>query len=331
MFFLIVIAFGLSIVLVKVLIVKFQKKLLDLPNERSSHTQPTPRGGGLGFILSFFLVTGLVRLYNPILDASIPVGTWLCLIPLVGISFFDDWKPLPASIRYLVQLLVVFAIVLVGLGAFPFFPSQANSIVSETSAILLTVLGMTALINFYNFMDGLDGLVAGTAIVQLGFLAIWSGNASVWILVAAITGFLVWNWQPAKIFMGDSGSTFIGAAIAIVLLSKKSTVPDVWSTLSITLPITLDTIYTLIRRLLRRENIFQAHRSHLFQQLHQSGWGHGQVASLYISASLLLSLSLLVLGPQGGWLNLAGGGLSLAMTELYLHSKRVNVESGTTG
>jgi UDP-N-acetylmuramyl pentapeptide phosphotransferase/UDP-N-acetylglucosamine-1-phosphate transferase len=316
-------ALGLSVVLVKILIAQFQKDLLDLPNERSSHTQPTPRGGGLGFIVSFLLVTGLASLFDAMPDAIIPIGAWLCLIPLVMISFLDDWKPLPVSIRYLVQLLVVFAIVIAGLGAFPFLPNQVNSIVSETGAILLTVIGMTALINFYNFMDGLDGLVAGTAIVQLGFLAIWSGNSSLWILVAAVMGFLVWNWQPAKIFMGDSGSTFIGAAIAIALLSKNSTRPDVWSALSITLPITLDTIYTLFRRLLRRENIFQAHRSHLYQQLHQSGWSHGQVASLYITASLLLSLSLLVLGHQGGWLNLASGSLSLAVVELYLRSKRV--------
>jgi Fuc2NAc and GlcNAc transferase len=315
------IAFILSLALVKLLIGQFQQKLIDLPNERSSHTRPTPRGGGLGFILSFYTILGFSNFLNP---SPQPISNliWLSLLPLVVMGFIDDWKNLPASIRYLVQISVA-AIAVTQLGAFPLFPDQTSHLFLNLGAIALTTIGMTALINFYNFMDGLDGLIAGTAIVQLSVCAIWSNNPTLWILVTAIGGFLIWNWNPAKIFMGDSGSTFIGAVVAIALLSKNTTPSDAWATLTLTLPITLDTIYTLIRRLMRHENIFQAHRSHLFQRLHQSGWSHAQVSSLYIVASLTLSLTLLNLGAIAGWVNLIGASLSLIAIELYLHSKAI--------
>ena len=316
------IAFSLSLLLVKVLVIQFQKKLVDLPNERSSHTRPTPRGGGLGFIISFLALIAITTFVEQPISQNIPPLIWLSLIPLVGISFFDDWKTLPAFIRYLIHLFVSTTAVML-LGVFPLFSDPSNPLVVKIGAIILTIFGMTALINFYNFMDGLDGLVAGTSIIQLSFLAIWSENSSLWILVAAILGFLFWNWHPAKIFMGDSGSTFLGAIVAIALLSKNTTPSDAWAALTITLPIMLDTIYTLIRRLIQHENIFQAHRSHLFQRLHQSGWSHAQVSSLYIAASLILSLTLLNLGAIAGVINVIGSVSSLIVIELYLHSKAI--------
>lgn len=318
------IAFILSLALVKLLIGQFQQQLIDLPNERSSHTRPTPRGGGLGFILSFYIILGLSNFLNP---SPQPISNliWLSLLPLVVIGFIDDWKNLPASIRYLVQISVS-TIAVTQLGAFPLFPDQASHLILNLGAIALTTIGMTALINFYNFMDGLDGLIAGTAIVQLSFCALWSNDPTLLILIAAIGGFLIWNWHPAKIFMGDSGSTFIGATIAIAILSKSTTPTDAWAALSITLPITIDTIYTLIRRLLRRENIFQAHRSHLFQRLHQAGWSHAQVSGLYITASLLLGLSLLKFSPVAIVINVIGASLTLVGTEFYLQLRHPNPE-----
>ena len=310
------IAFVLSLALVKILISQFQQKLIDLPNERSSHTRPTPRGGGLGFILSFYALLGINSFLNPS-PQPISFLIWLSLIPLIVIGFLDDWKNLPASIRYLVQISVS-AIAITSLGAFPIFADQATIPVLNIGIMILSLIGMTALINFYNFMDGLDGLVAGTAIIQLSFLAIWSDNPSLWILVTALLGFLLWNWHPAKIFMGDSGSTFLGATIAIAILSKNTTPTDAWAALSITLPITLDTIYTLIRRLLRRENIFQAHRSHLFQGLHQAGWSHSKVSGFYITASLFLCFTLLKFGSVAIVINVIGASLTLVGTELYL-------------
>lgn len=311
------IAFLLSFVLVRVLISQFQQRLVDLPNERSSHSRPTPRGGGLGFVLSFYAVLGLAA----VTGSMSVTGVWFGLIPLVIIGFLDDWKNLPASVRYLVQLSVS-GIVVADLGSFPLFPGQSDSLILEAMALILTTIGMTALINFYNFMDGLDGLVAGTAAIQLSFLALWGGNPALWLLVASLLGFLIWNWQPAKIFMGDSGSTFLGAAIAIAILSEAKSANFSWSLLTLTFPIIFDTIYTLLRRLLRRENIFQAHRSHLFQRLHQAGWNHSQVSGLYMVACIGLCLNLeSPLGAWAGYLNVIGAALCLVLTERYLQRK----------
>ena len=304
----------ISFTTVKFLISFFKKRLVDIPNARSSHITPTPRGGGIGFILAFFFVLALGMSFNKnfTLNTLLP---WLALIPLIISGFIDDWKDLPASIRYLVQLSVSSMCVYI-LGPFPI-----SQYIPTIILVILTVVGMTALINFVNFMDGLDGLVAGISIIQLSYLAIWNESPILWFLVAALLGFLIWNWSPAKIFMGDSGSTFLGAAIAIALLSKQTSSLDAWSTLTITLPITLDTIYTLICRLIRGENIFQAHRSHLFQRLHQSGWSHSKVSSIYIAASIILCVNLFQFEILGGLINLIGAGFSLIIVELYLNSK----------
>ncbi|MGF1601911.1 MAG: glycosyltransferase family 4 protein [Thermosynechococcaceae cyanobacterium] len=313
----IAIAFTLSTLLVKSLIGQFRQTLIDIPNERSSHTQPTPRGGGLGFILSFYTVAGLASILNP---AKSPEFIWLILIPLILIGFLDDWKNLPASIRYLVQLSVS-AIVITSLGAFPIISNQSTTPILEIGAMIVSIIAMTALINFYNFMDGLDGLVAGTALIQLSFLAFWSHNPSLWILVAALSGFLLWNWHPAKIFMGDSGSTFLGATIAVAILSKNTTPTDAWAALSITFPITADAIYTLSRRLLRRENIFQAHRSHLYQRLQQSGWSHGQVAIAYMAITLTMTIAILAYGGLGAVVSCFWFATFILLAEVYLHNQ----------
>ena len=313
------IAFIISLLIVKFLSIQFRQTLVDLPNKRSSHTHPTPRGGGLGFIFSFISVMAIATIFQLF---TVPFSLWLSLLPLVIVGFMDDWKNLSASARYYIQLSVS-CIMIFQLGTFPLFEGQDNShLLIKIGAIVLTIIGITALINFYNFMDGLDGLVASITTIQLSFLALWLQNPSLWILAAAILGFLVWNWHPAQIFMGDSGSTFLGAAIAITLLSQNTSTAQAWAGLSITLPITLDTIYTLVRRLLQGENIFQAHRTHLFQRLHQSGWSHPQVTCLYAIATLLSSITLLAFGTTGSWLNIIGASFTLAVIEFYLKNKK---------
>nr|WP_238718260.1 glycosyltransferase family 4 protein [Petrachloros mirabilis] len=248
-------------------------QLLDIPNDRSSHTQPTPRGGGLGFILSFALFSGFLSFTPIIPNALAPLQTWVVLLPLAVIGFLDDRGSISAKIRYLVQLLCA-GLALYCFGAFPQPWLTHWGAIGSGIALLLTLIGFTALINFTNFMDGLDGLVGGVSVVQFAFLALYLQQPVWWLLVAALLGFLIWNWSPAKIFMGDVGSTALGGALAIALLNASSP-SQAWSALAITLPLTADAIYTLIRRLIRRENIFAAHRFHLYQRLQQHGWSHG--------------------------------------------------------
>lgn len=305
--------------------------LLDIPNERSSHTQPTPRGGGLGFIISFAIASAIgaalpiywPQLYN-INQASAQIlerfqGTslmWLSLIPLAIIGTIDDRHNVSAALRYLVQLTAA-SIAIACFGPFPQPWLTGLGIAGTAIAIVLSVIAMTALINFYNFMDGLDGLVAGVTAVQLGFLGIYLNLPIFWLLVAALLGFLWWNWSPAKIFMGDAGSTVLGATVTICLLNSSDPL-QAWSALAITLPLIGDAIYTLSRRLLRRENIFKAHRSHLYQRLQQSGWSHRRVAGIYIGFAILVATSIGMFGPYGAWMSLVGVVGGIILGEFYL-------------
>lgn len=317
--------FLLSLTVTALIKQRFSQQLLDIPNERSSHTQPTPRGGGMGFIIAFAVASSLIAAltgYSPqLLPSQLatpnPSCLWLILTPLAITGILDDRHSLPAALRYLVQLAAA-GIALTCFGPFPQPWLTSLGTAGIIAAIALTAIGMTALINLYNFMDGLDGLVAGTAAVQLGFLAIYLNQPLLWLMVAAIFGFLYWNWSPAKIFMGDAGSTVLGATVALSLLNSGSDPARSWSALAITLPLIGDAMYTLVRRLRRRENLFKAHRSHLYQRLQQSGWSHAQVASTYIGVTVLAAGSISLFGPAGAWVSLAGTAGALIVGETYL-------------
>ncbi|MEO1402785.1 MAG: glycosyltransferase family 4 protein, partial [Cyanobacteria bacterium J06635_1] len=243
--------FALSLVAVAGVRKYLQNQLLDIPNERSSHTRPTPRGGGLGFIIAFAIAFPLVWLVAPALTAGVPPLVWLALVPLIAIGIVDDWRSVSSGLRYLVQLSVAVMIVY-ACGAFPLPGLSQLGMPGVWLVTGLTVIGVTALINFYNFMDGLDGLVAGVSALQLSFLALWSQQPILWLWVVALLGFLYWNWSPAKIFMGDAGSTTLGAVVSIALLSQPhSTSGTMWTSLVILLPLVGDAVYTLLRRLLR--------------------------------------------------------------------------------
>jgi Fuc2NAc and GlcNAc transferase len=294
-----------------------QRYLLDIPNERSSHSQPTPRGGGLSFLVAFALTAAIAQFCGSSFISLEQSLLWLSLIPLALISAIDDWRGVSAAVRYGVQF-AVSTFVVTQCGAFLFPGLSQLGLTGDILATLLTIIGMTALINFCNFMDGLDGLVAGVSAVQLGFLALWFDQPLLWLLVAALAGFLYWNWSPAKIFMGDVGSTFLGAAVALALLYPKSDLASAWSALAIVLPLVGDAIYTLSRRLLHGENIFQAHRTHLYQRLQQAGWSHAQVASTYIALTLLVASSITFWGLWGAGLSLMGAIAAILGGELYL-------------
>jgi UDP-N-acetylmuramyl pentapeptide phosphotransferase/UDP-N-acetylglucosamine-1-phosphate transferase len=308
----------LSLLLVGLIRHSLSTYLLDIPNHRSSHTQPTPRGGGLGFILAFAVVSIAMFLFrSQWIETSDLIKIWTVLLPLIAIGIVDDVRNIPANIRYLVQLSVA------GLAVFHFgaFPQPWFSVLGEVgtiTAIALTVIGMTALINFYNFMDGLDGLVAGVSAVQLTVLAIALNQPVLMVLVVALLGFLWWNWSPAKSFMGDVGSTALGATVAIALLNSSGDPLQAWSLLAVTLPLIGDAIYTLILRLMRRENIFLAHRTHLYQRLQQAGWSHAQVATSYMGLTAAVSAMVLIGGAIGAVFSLIAVISLLFLAERYL-------------
>ncbi|AFZ37651.1 Glycosyl transferase, family 4, conserved region-containing protein [Stanieria cyanosphaera PCC 7437] len=329
MIVLLILSFTLSVNITFVLKKYFNQKLLDIPNERSSHHKPIPRGGGLGFLLAFtitgFIVTVLINFFPQITSQQLFnlnfVKFLIAIAPVAIIGFIDDRGDVPARIRYLVQLITAI-IIIISFGEAP-LPKLSNfDSVNFLITFSFTLIGITALINFYNFMDGLDGLVAGVTTIQLSFLAIYLHQSWLWLLVSALIGFLYWNWSPAKIFMGDVGSTALGATIPIALLnSSYSNYLQAWSAFSITFPLIGDAIYTLLRRFWRGENIFQAHRSHLYQRLQQSGCSHQQVALIYMGLTLLCAIVDSVLGFEGIKINLILSLMAIAVGEIYLQSK----------
>jgi Fuc2NAc and GlcNAc transferase len=306
-----------SLFTVKLIERQFGRKLLAIPNDRSSHSQPTPTCGGLGFIL-VFLFMSLAYAYQ---TSTLRETTcwWLILSPLVIIGVCDDIWNLPSTWRYLVQLFTATTAVLY----FDPFPQpwlDTYGNFGHGIAMILTIIGMTAIINFYNFMDGLDGLVGGVAAIQIAFIAFSTHQPILWLLVAALCGFVYWNWAPAKIFMGDGGSTFLGAIISMSLLNQHQNSIDSWSAFVITMPIIADATYTIIRRLINRENIFRAHRSHLYQRLQQSGLPHSTVAGIYLIMTVAIAILVLNYSYAGAIVGAIGSIGSILIVEIYLQT-----------
>lgn len=272
-----------SWLLVGLLLPRLRRSWLDPLTPRSSHRQPTPRGGGLAFVM-----------VGSALLVVVAVGPlrWIGLaaLPLALVGLLDDRYRLPAGLRLVVQLAT--AVLLVALlvhgplfvGALP--PSLAWCVLG------LLVLAITAVINFANFMDGLDGLLAGCALVQLTVSA-WSFQEPALAgLAAAVLGFLIWNWSPAQVFMGDVGSTFLGAQIAAVVLLSRSW-PQALGLLLVGFPLLADAGICVLRRAFACQPLMLAHRQHLYQRLQQAGWSHRQVASLYTGATAACGLAFL--------------------------------------
>lgn len=264
-------AAALTWAILRALIPSLRRRLLDQPNARSSHSLPTPRGGGLAFVLVGSPAVAFLGGWLPV----------LCL-PLALVGFLDDRHNLPAALRYGVQVATALVLLLIS-------PWHLPSI-GLLPWLLLLIAG-TAVINFTNFMDGLDGLVAGCMAVLFS-VAAFTGMPALWPLVGALLGFLIWNWSPAKVFMGDVGSTFLGAVFAGVVLRAPSW-PESLGLLLVATPLLGDACLCVPRRLLAGQRVFQAHRLHLFQRLHQAGWPHARVSSLYIGATAFLAVALL--------------------------------------
>lgn len=253
---------------------------LDHPNDRSLHQAPTPRSGGLAIISSaiigFFCIALLVSVHSSAL--------WILsgLLLVSGVSYFDDRNHIPAGYRLAVHLIAASLLMAGGLE-----PTQnivpGNGIpLSETTAWVFGILLCAWMINLYNFMDGMDGFAGGMSVAgftALGIIGIQSGHpefaAFNFVAASAACGFLLFNFPPARIFMGDVGSSSLGfLAVASSLWGAKTGVFSLWIPILVFSPFIVDASITLARRIFRREKIWQAHKSHYYQRLVLSGWGH---------------------------------------------------------
>ena len=272
--------------LLRALVPHFSSRLLDLPNGRSSHREPTPRGGGLAFVVVTAGSSLIAFLSGAIPSSALPQSLLpLVALPLAIVGLLDDHLNLPASWRYGAQLVTAFLLLWLSPLPLPLF------------LLPLVIVAVTAVINFSNFMDGLDGLVAGCMGVAISSLAFrLAAPWPIWTLIGALLGFLLWNWSPARVFMGDVGSTFLGAVFAGLVLQAPNW-PEALGMLLVATPLIGDAFFCVLRRLLAGQRVFQAHRLHLFQRLHQAGWSHSRVSSLFIAATAVLVVALLA----GGW------------------------------
>ncbi len=245
----------------------------DKPNKRSSHKTVTPGSGGISFIISALIYATFAKEF-----------IWFACLPLAIIGLIDDRFKLSASFRYLSHVLTVFLIL-----QYTFLANYEISGLQDYLLILFLLFFGTAVINFSNFMDGIDGILAGCFFVIILFVSI-SFNPSFFALAGALLAFLIFNWHPARVFMGDVGSTFLGSIFLIILFSQDSLV-DAAKYILVGTPIFLDAMVTVIRRFSLNENIFRAHNSHLFQRLHQANWSHSKISSLYIGSTIVIVFS----------------------------------------
>lgn len=276
-------AFSLTY-LVRVFALK--KSIVDVPNARSSHTIATPRGGGIAIIvvwfvgLSYFFASGEI---NQKLFFALFAG-----IVLFVISILDDIYSLKPVIRLIAQAISVgLALFFIGgvqtidFGFFVFDSIWINT--------FLAFVGLIWFINLFNFLDGIDGY-ASTETIAVGLAFYFFVPQSILlVLVFSTLGFLMWNWQPAKIFMGDAGSTVLGFTLGVLSLYYSQAFNI--SLFVFLIPSSLfwfDATLTLFRRWRNKENLSEAHKKHAYQRLVQSGFSHQKVVLWSILANVFL-------------------------------------------
>ena len=272
--------FLIGLFLLKILIPLFKIYLPDIPNKRSSHKEIKPRGGGSVFVILSILSTPLHGNFS-----------FLFALPLSLISFIDDKYSISAKMRFLVQFLSAYLIII-----YSTFDRLSNNLFYSNKfenfiGILMIIFG-TSIINFSNFMDGIDGLIAGCYSVV--FFTIILKFKIIWLapLLGGLIAFLKFNWEPSKIFMGDIGSTFLGIVYFSVILHIYN-LKDQLCILFIMGPIFVDALFTLIRRAYNMEDIFSPHKLHLYQRLVANGWSHKKVSIIYVLDSIFISISFL--------------------------------------
>jgi UDP-N-acetylmuramyl pentapeptide phosphotransferase/UDP-N-acetylglucosamine-1-phosphate transferase len=301
--------------------------VLDHPNERSLHTRPVPRTGGVAILVGMFAGFLIIAIG----DQPGFRFAWLTVAVLLvaALSFVDDRRGLSVRVRLLghvvaAELLVagglyVSAVVLPGIGWH--WPAPAG--------IVLSILYLVWMVNLYNFMDGMDGFAGGMAVIGFGVLALLGGLAGNsaflavnLVIAAAVAGFLIFNFPPARIFMGDTGSAALGLlAGGLSLWGARDGVFPFWVAVLVFSPFVVDATATLVRRLWCGEQVWQAHRTHYYQRLVQLGWGHRKtVVAEYLlmlacGASAVLGVRT---GPVGQWVILLGWCLAYPVLMLFV-------------
>jgi Fuc2NAc and GlcNAc transferase len=282
-----------------------QRNLIDVPNARSSHASPTPRGGGVAIVFAFF-VAALLLTFLGLLDTRLSGALLVGGGAMALVGFLDDRRHLRASVRFCVHLAAAIWVVTL-LGGVSETALDNWGLHGLWTGRLFVVLTLVWTTNLFNFMDGLDGIAGGEAVFVSGAGA-WLNwheggapglTAAMTCLAATCLGFLRWNWPPARIFMGDVGSGFLGFSLAVLGLaaSQKGMLPiEIWAILGGVFLV--DATVTLVRRLARGDRWFEAHRTHAYQNLARRWKAHLPVTILVMIVNIFWLLPLAILAAN---------------------------------
>ncbi|MDN5125922.1 glycosyltransferase family 4 protein [Aliarcobacter butzleri] len=263
-----------------------KKSFVASVNERSSHTVPTPHGGGIAIAITWFI--GLFYLY---FIGQIENNLFYALLfgaVISIVSFFDDIYELSPKLRLIIQAIVAIG----GLYFLGGFETLAFGIFDIQNPIFTNIFAFFMIIwfiNLYNFLDGINGYAGSEALFLAVAGFILFGENHFLVLAVAVLGFLYWNWNKAKIFMGDVGSTLLGYNVAIFTIYYANQEPtNFWIWIILFSVYWFDATLTLIRRKLNKERLSQAHKKHSYQRLTQAGWSHYKVTNYSIGLNILL-------------------------------------------
>jgi UDP-N-acetylmuramyl pentapeptide phosphotransferase/UDP-N-acetylglucosamine-1-phosphate transferase len=313
--------------------------ILDHPNERSLHERPTPRTGGVAIVIA--IAAGMAALAAFLPSPREPMILALGALPIAAVAFADDRWGLPVRWRLLTHAMVAIALAFGSLRlGVVYLPGLAVSLPAwlAVGAAAALIVWMT---NLYNFMDGMDGFAGGMAVIGFGAFALLGftqGRADFaalnLIIAASALGFLAFNFPPARIFMGDTGSTTLGfLAASMMLWAGRDGIFPLWIGLMVFSPFVVDATVTLLRRLARRERIWQAHKTHYYQRLVQLGWGHRKTVLWEYALMTACSLSALLaitLAARAQWMISLGWALIYVVSmasigTLECRARRANV------
>ncbi len=304
-------------------------RLLDIPNERSSHSAPTPRGGGLAIAftaLGGIVIASMLQWINTSLAIALVGGG--ALIATVG--WVDDHRSLSALTRFAVQFFCA-GWAMFWLGGLPALSIGSASLHLGPVGMVLGVIGIVWAINLYNFVDGIDGLAAGEAISTgvIGGLILLAmgqtGLATVSLLIAAANaGFLPLNWAPARLFMGDVGSGMLGYLFAVLAIASENSgaVPLLLWVLLLG-AFVFDATVTLCRRIAHGERWYHAHHSHAYQRMVQAGRSHAQVSATILLINLILAILAIIAWLRPALFLMAIGAGTVLLSVIYLSVERI--------
>jgi UDP-GlcNAc:undecaprenyl-phosphate GlcNAc-1-phosphate transferase len=299
------ILFSISSTICMLIIKKMQ--VIDIPNHRSSHDTPTPTSGGIAIVATFII--GILSVYivgdSTMIRKDYFVGFALSAILIAGVALYDDLRKKPLVFKLLSQLIGVFVVMVFGLILRELSLPVIGKIQLGFWGYIITFFWIIGLTNAYNFMDGIDGLAGGTAVLTSLFFCLicfYQGSNFVYIicypLIAGSFGFFLFNFPKAKLFMGDVGSTFLGFTFAIIAIIAA--LYDHSHTSFFVMPLLLfnfiyDTFFTFICRLIRKKNVAKAHKRHLYQLFNRLGYSHMFVSCFHFAVCIVQGIGAFIM------------------------------------